>query len=357
MRILPILIAALLASPLAAQSANPPTAPAPTTVSTVTLTVVVRDHRGDLVKTLAKDDLKLTEDGHLQTILTLAPVTAQPLTVGLLIDGAAGSLDAVRSAVKSFLDHALRPADKAFLIEFGREVDLLADPTASADKLHSALAQLAPMGPGSGSGARPTSQLYDALFLAADEVLRPITTRKVLIIVSTGVDSGSMETLHSALESAQRAGAVVYAIALPASSQRNRDFDNTNGRPNGGGNGGGGWPGGSGSGYPGSGGGWPGGGGGSGRNPRTTRQDTQPSADGRATLDHFAHDTGGAVLDTTHHQSIDQDLQQIYDELNAGLLITYSPVTNSDSDFHTVSITAHDDKLTVQSPTGLYSSN
>ncbi len=54
--------------------------------------------------------------------------------------------------------------------------------------------------------------LYDALFLSSDEVMGKQTGRKALVILTDGVDHGSKESLASAIEAAQRADAIVYAI-------------------------------------------------------------------------------------------------------------------------------------------------
>src|ERR1017187_6740280 len=66
-----------------------------------------------------------------------------PLTLGLLVDTSRSQtnvLDAERNASRSFLEQMLvQEKDKAFLIHFDREVELLQDLTSSRDKLQSAL--------------------------------------------------------------------------------------------------------------------------------------------------------------------------------------------------------------------------
>jgi VWFA-related protein len=55
---------------------------------------------------------------------------------------------------------------------------------------------------------------YDALFLAADEVLRGASGRKVMIVISDGLDQGSRSTLQMAGDAAIRAGAILYGIRV-----------------------------------------------------------------------------------------------------------------------------------------------
>jgi VWFA-related protein len=54
--------------------------------------------------------------------------------------------------------------------------------------------------------------LYDAVAQASDEVMRKLSGRKALIVLSDGVDVGSYGTLKDAVEAAQRAGTLIYSI-------------------------------------------------------------------------------------------------------------------------------------------------
>ncbi len=142
---------------------------------------------------------------------------------------AAHVLDQERAASHNFLDDMLRAnKDQAFVIHFDEEVELLQGLTSSRDKLASALDLLEPPRPqfsqpngnggGGGYGIRGGQRqqlagrgtlLYDAIFLASDEVIKKQQGRKALIVLSDGVDRGSKETLESAIMTAQRAVTVV----------------------------------------------------------------------------------------------------------------------------------------------------
>src|SRR5580700_188669 len=134
-----------------APKSTPPATP-PTTLSVdvkvVTLPVSVRDKKGQIVTTLTKDDFVLQEDGRPQTIKYFNLDTNLPLTLGLLVDTSMSmrnALDQEKTSSKTFLSQMLtKPEDKAFLIHFDREVELLQDLTASKDKLSSALEELGP---------------------------------------------------------------------------------------------------------------------------------------------------------------------------------------------------------------------
>ena len=115
-------------------------------VKVVNVLATVRDKKGALVTNLGKDDFVIDEEGRTQTITYFARDTDQPLRLGLLVD-TSGSLRTVlsdeRDASQAFLDDILRPdKDKAFLIHFDREVELLQDLTNSRDKLQKALNEM-----------------------------------------------------------------------------------------------------------------------------------------------------------------------------------------------------------------------
>jgi VWFA-related protein len=118
-----------------------------------------------MVQNLTKDDFTLEEDGRPQAIRYFSRETDLPLTLGLLIDTSMSQrrvLGQERTASYRFLDQVLREdKDKAFVIHFDREVELLEDLTSSRKKLEAALTSLETPQPqqrgGSGGGGYPGS--------------------------------------------------------------------------------------------------------------------------------------------------------------------------------------------------------
>jgi VWFA-related protein len=112
-------------------------------VKVVTLPVTVRDKQGEIVRHLTKDDFVLEEDGREQTIRYFSQEANLPLTLGLLVDTSLSQrnvLDQERAASRSFLDRMLTDSkDRAFVLHFDRDVELLQDLTASREKLQVAL--------------------------------------------------------------------------------------------------------------------------------------------------------------------------------------------------------------------------
>src|SRR5258708_17414863 len=219
--------------------------------------------------------------------------------------------------------------DKAFLIHFDREVELLQDLTSSREKLQAALELLktpserersndpndspdsrsgdSRSGSGSGSHHGGGTQLYDAVFLASKELMKKQQGRKALIIVTGGIDRGSKTYLESAIESAQRADTVVYSIYFGDSHHDDRNQDQRRG--GGMGRGGGGWPGGGGR--------YPGGGGGRGGR-RGPPHPEEPRTDGKKILQRGSRGKGGRFFEVTkkeplcqiYHSTVQEPLTQ-----------------------------------------------
>ena len=192
-------------------------------VDVVSILASVRDKRGALVPNLQKDDFTILEEGKAQAIKYFTRETDLPLTIGLLVDVSGSQrnlIDIERNAASQFFSQVLRKKDEAFLISFGEETELLQDYTGSARLLAQGLNQLrVSSGVGGISpGPVPTigdprgTVLYDAIYLAASEKLKTEVGRKVIVVITDGVDQGSRLTRNQAIEAAQKADAVIYSI-------------------------------------------------------------------------------------------------------------------------------------------------
>jgi len=349
-----------------ANSGNAPATKISVDVKVVNLPVTVRDKHGQIVRDLTKDDFSLQEDGRPQAIKYFSQESNLPLTLGLLVDTSLSQRNVLgeeRTASRTFLDKMLtNEKDRAFLIHFDREVELLEDLTASKDKLEKALDNLSaptfkhssgdpqddpqndPNGQRGGGrgghrmGGGAGTLLYDAIYLASNELLKNQPGRKAIVVLTDGVDHGSKETLEEAIEAAQRADTIVYSILFK-----------DEGHYDGGGFGRGGM--GHGGGFPG--GGYPGGGhrgGGGGRYPQ------EAHVDGKKILERLSQETGGRMFEVNKKETIDQVYASIADELRQQYSLGYTPVkTDTDaSGYHKITLTAKKKDLTVQTREGYY---
>jgi len=337
-------------------------------VNVVNVLATVRDKHGKIINDLNKQDFTLTEDGRPQTIHYFTRETDLPLTLGLLVDTSISQrdvLDQERKASHSFLDSMVREdKDKAFILHFDRQVELLQDLTSSHEQLESALNDLATpqftpastgnspdSDPGSGRGSGRHhgggTLLYDAIYLASDksgELMSKQQGRKAVIILSDGVDRGSKESLDTAISTSQRANTIVYSILFKGEE----GFGNGNHRGYGGpriGMGGG-------MGIPGMG---PMGGGGMGRRggggyPREDRPD------GKKILEQISRETGGRMFEVSKKQPIEQIYSQIEEELRNQYNIGYTPDRGGTAaeGYHKIQLTTDRKDAIVQAREGYY---
>ncbi|MBZ5625309.1 MAG: VWA domain-containing protein [Acidobacteriia bacterium] len=192
-------------------------------VDVVSILASVRDKKGALIANLEKNDFTVLEDGKPQEIKYFTRESDLPLTIGLLVDVSGSQrnlIDIERNAASQFFSQVLRKKDEAFLIQFGEETELLQDYTNSTRLLSNGLNQLRVSsgvsglhpGPVPTAGGPRGTVLYDAVYLAANDKLRTEVGRKVIVVITDGVDQGSRLTLNQAVEAAQKADAVIYSI-------------------------------------------------------------------------------------------------------------------------------------------------
>ncbi|HEX4749231.1 MAG TPA: VWA domain-containing protein [Bryobacteraceae bacterium] len=338
-------------------------------VKVVNVLATVRDKQGQIVRSLTKDDFVLEEDGRPQMIRYFAQQTDLPLQVGLLIDTSGSErrmIPTEKDASYTFLEHVLRPdKDRAFLIHFDREVELLEDLTSSRQKLEHALDQLnrpqfqsgsgnsggsndpnsgngnGGYGGGGGYGGRGGgyggrrgggggaggTALYDALYLASNDVLKQQSGRKAVIMLTDGEDNGSKVSLGESVTAAQRADTLAYGVRIADEEQRPMS---SFGGPGMGRHGGGGW-GGQRGGY------------------------GQNRPDGKKILQQIARETGGGYFEVSKKKSVDQIYSQIEEELRNQYSLGYtSDRPDTDGGYRKISVTAKQKGLIVQARDGYY---
>ncbi len=320
----PLVVSMLaLASAIAQQPQKPAPEPEPDTapiikvdVDVVNILASVRNKKGGLVSTLTKDDFSLEEDGKPQTVKYFARETELPVTIGLLVDVSRSQerlIDIEKNAATQFFSQVLRKSDLAFLISFGEEVELLQDYTASPRLLRSGLDGLhvnAPVG-GIMPGPVPTiykargTVLYDAVYLAADEKLKGQVGRKVLVLITDGVDQGSRLKIQEALLAAQKSDAIIYSIYYSdPGAYSSFDFGPTD-----------------------------------------------------AALKRMSEETGGRVFKVDRKHPLNDAFTQIQEEMRSQYAIGYTPTNpQKDGTYRRIEIKTRDKDLKVQARKGYYAS-
>ena len=319
-----------------------------TDVNVVNIYATVRDKQLKIVNSLAADDFVLTEDGRPQTIKYFSQESDLPLTIGLLIDTSLSQRNVLgeeKDASYSFLDQVLRPEkDQTFVIHFDHETDLLQDLTSSRKDLRRALdavhladgPQMRQGGQGGGGGypsggnnggrRQAGTTLYDAIFLASDEIMAKQKGRKALILLTDGVDEGSKESLYDCIKAAQRSDTLVYSILFSDREGNGQPIMTTLG------------------------------GMGMGRRGMGRGAPMAQHPDGKKILQQISRETGGGFFEVTKKEPIDSIYKTVQEELRNQYSIGYvSDQDPSGTGFRHITLTAKNNKsLTVQAPEGYY---
>lgn len=180
----------------------------------VLLPVSVRDSQGTPVGGLGAESFLIYDNGVRQEIESFNRERI-PVNIVLLLD-ASGSVFSrmrfIREAAKGFIK-GLREEDKVSVMQFADKVELLQDWT-SAKNLQPLLKAL-----NWRYRAGESTAFYDGLYLAAHEQLSRVEGRRLIIVLTDGVDT--VKQLHAsyanALDAVRRAEATVYVLSLTES--------------------------------------------------------------------------------------------------------------------------------------------
>jgi VWFA-related protein len=181
-------------------------------VTRVNILFTVTDKKGRFVTDLGKDDFSVVENKKSQVIQQFTAESDLPLRLAVLIDTSNSIREQFRfeqEAAIRFMQSVVRPReDRMMLVSFDSVAELVQDLTGDMKKLETGIRG---MRPGGGTS------MYDAIFFAAKEKLmldQPRDKfRRAMIVISDGEDTASRYTRDQALEMAQKADVVIYAIS------------------------------------------------------------------------------------------------------------------------------------------------
>jgi VWFA-related protein len=181
-------------------------------VTRVSLLFTVTDKKGRFITDLDKGDFEVVEGKRQQTISEFTAESDLPLRLGILIDTSNSVRERFKfeqEAASQFIDSVMRTnLDKALVVSFDTSAELVSDLINDTDKLTASIRDLRP-----GGG----TSLYDAIYFACRDKLSQDQPRhkfrRAIVILSDGEDNQSRYTRDQALEMAQKADVVMYAIS------------------------------------------------------------------------------------------------------------------------------------------------
>jgi Ca-activated chloride channel family protein len=268
-------------------------------VDEVNVVFTVTDKRDHFVKDLKESDFRVIDDNKpAVSIQSFSRQTNLPLRVGLLIDASNSVRDRFKfeqEAAIEFLNQIIRPRyDKAFVIGFDTTPEVTQDFTDSPEQLSKGVRMLR-----AGGG----TAMYDAIYFACrDKLMKEdkgvIATRRAIILLSDGEDNQSRVSREEAVEMAQRAEVIIYAISTNTSGLKLR---------------------------------------------------------GDKVLEHFAEETGGKAFFPFKIEDVANAFTEISDELRSQYAVSYKPADFvADGKYRKIEIMADNKKYHVRARRGYY---
>lgn len=208
MRFSPVLLASLalwgaLPAASAQQTENPPQYHV--NVRLVNVFVSVTAPNGAPISGLTQNDFALSEDGVPQKIAYFERDTSMPLSIILAVDTSGSvykDLTLEERAARDFVHALLRPVDRFDLIDFNSDVEEVVPFTNNLHEIDDGLKHLT---------AGPATAFYNAIWLASKRLAaRP--GRKVLVLISDGVNTVDGVDYPQALEQALRGEVMIYSL-------------------------------------------------------------------------------------------------------------------------------------------------
>jgi VWFA-related protein len=194
------------------------------------------------INNLTKEDIRILEDGQSQEIFTFQHNLELPLSIAILIDTSRSeerTLPDEKAAARAFVEAVMRPdRDEAAIVSFTGEVTLEQGFTGNLDRLRRAIDRVEFVPPsgyiGGGvvvGGTPPISDnnqmlagstaIWDAVWASSNDLLAVSADniRRTIILLTDGENTSGQMKMHDAIERAQKADALIYAIGIGDSYQ------------------------------------------------------------------------------------------------------------------------------------------
>lgn len=218
-------------------------------VNLVQLQTLVTTRRGMPIRDLGPDDFSIVQSGRVQTLDQLYAGLDLALVIGVVVNAAGSEREGWEEtvgAVDRLLDATLGPKDRGFLIDFDAGLRLAQPLTGDRMALEQALAALEPderrfrltvevpggsvipVGRGADAGGRDVlrppdgTAIYDAMLYSLLQY-HGEPGRRALVVVTDGVDSGSLVEPDRVVAVAHRLGVPIYIVALAPTRDESAD--------------------------------------------------------------------------------------------------------------------------------------
>lgn len=210
------LMAASFAIGVAAQQQQPPSAAAPmtptfkTTVDLVSVTAVVRDGKGRVVRNLTREDFQVYEKGQPRKIVDFKASDQGPISLAVLFDVSGSmrgspNMEAGKKAVEHILSWVEPKADELALFTFDKDLRQETPFTNDPARIKTALDKMTAMG---------LTSLYDAIADTARKLGDRPSPRRAVVVITDGIDTASQLSPGQVSGMASAIDVPVYVIAV-----------------------------------------------------------------------------------------------------------------------------------------------
>jgi Ca-activated chloride channel family protein len=168
-------------------------------------TTVMRNGRP--VNDLPETAFKVLDEGKPVKVTKFEHVNNLPMSIGMAVDTSASMqprMDEARKAGSQFFANVLRKGDRAFLVSFDTQPQLIQRWSPKLSDVNAGLAKLR---------AEEATALYDAVVYSLYNFVG-VKGQKALVLITDGKDTASKFSFDQALEYARRAAVPIYAIGI-----------------------------------------------------------------------------------------------------------------------------------------------
>ena len=193
-----------------AQVDQQPQATFKSSVDLVSVTAVIRDKKGRVVRTLTANDIVVTDAGKPRHIVGMQADDQAPASVALLVDGS-GSMRLGTATVSSqqicemILSNLRRERDLAALMSFDTRLLTLREFTQEFDQIRSGLGEVEAFG---------STSIYDAIAGTAAAVANRTQNRRAVVVITDGADNASSYSPEEVAWIASTIDVPVYVFAV-----------------------------------------------------------------------------------------------------------------------------------------------
>jgi Ca-activated chloride channel family protein len=181
-----------------------------TSVSLVSVTAVVRDGKGRVVRNLKRNDFEIFEKGKSRPILEFKASDQGPISLAILFDVSgsmrmSSNMEAGKRAVEFILSWVQPHADEIALFTFDRDLRQETPFTNDPAKVRTALNSMTAIG---------STSLYDAIGDTAKKLGNRPSPRRAVVVITDGVDTSSTMKPSDVSGIASAIDVPVYVVAV-----------------------------------------------------------------------------------------------------------------------------------------------